>query len=124
MKAAPRTDAGGAPGSLIEAQVPRWDVRTSQQVAVDAGASTTYGAIWRANLLATPLARVLSGVAMGPERVAARMRGQRPLPARSSRAVLADLLTDSSPWVMLGETAAHVRQGYPTVSGLRRGGAA
>jgi hypothetical protein len=80
-----------------------FDVETTQRAFVQATPAEAYDAIWSADLLATPLARALSALAVWPERVAAWLR-RAPAPPPSARsATLRDLLADDSPWCLLRE---------------------
>jgi hypothetical protein len=87
----------------LDAFLPLHEQSTRQRVIVWATPAQTRAAIWRADLLATPLARALTSAAMWPERAGAWVRHEAPPEARPRSAHLGDMLSDDSPWTLLSE---------------------
>ena len=90
-----RRDAATPPGR-------RCDLSTRQELVVDARPDAVYAAIWRANLIASRGARLLSAVAMWPARLAARVTGRR-VPRAARSATLGDMLAEESPWILVAD---------------------
>jgi hypothetical protein len=89
-------------GSDIDRSVAHAERSTTQHAVVYATPEETYRAIWAANLLSTSLARMLSALAIWPERLRARLRHE-PSPPRTRSARLRDTLGEGSPWILLTE---------------------
>jgi hypothetical protein len=100
--------------NTVDVQLPHFDAGTIQRVVIYATPQTTYDAIWSADLLRAPLARMLTRASVAVERAGARVRGTsgpRRVP-RSTR--LGDMLGAESPWLLLAD-----EPGHEVVLGLR-----
>ena len=113
-----------APGRSIRAHLPDPIARTDQHLVVDADADTTYRAIWSADFTEAPLARLLAAVAVWPQRIASRARGEPMPPSGARHDGLREALADDSPWVLLAdETGVEVVLGLlwtPPAGGIKR----
>jgi hypothetical protein len=92
-----------ATANALDALLPHFDAGTIQRAVVYATPQTTYDAIWSADLLQTPLARMLTHASMAVERAGARIRGESG-PRRVPRSAgLRDMLGAGSPWLLLAD---------------------
>lgn len=89
--------------TALDAFLPLRQQSTLQRTIVGATPAQVRAAIWEADLLATPLARALSGAAMWPERIGAWVRHEAAPERRRRSARLGDMLSDDSPWTLLSE---------------------
>jgi hypothetical protein len=80
---------------------------TRQRAFVLATPAATYAAIWKADLVSTPLARALSELAVAPVRLGAAIRGEPAPPPPQRSAHLADMLGPDSPWLLLADEPGH-----------------
>lgn len=120
--------AATEPGSSIRRRVPDPVARTDEHVVVDVDARSAYEAIWNADLTEARLARLLSAVAVSPQRIAARLRNEPAPPSGATHAGLREALGEDGPWVLLAdEPGVEVVLGLlwrPPAGGVKRPAAA
>lgn len=105
----------------LDVFLPQRQESTLQRAVVWATPERTRAAIWDADLLASPLARVLTAIAMVPERIGAWIRGEPQPEADRRSARLRDMLADRSPWILLaGEPLTLGLLWTPPAGGVKR----
>ncbi|HEY6886632.1 MAG TPA: hypothetical protein VI300_02595 [Solirubrobacter sp.] len=89
--------------NALDAQLPHFDAGTIQRTVVYATPQRTYDAIWSADLLHAPLARMLTRASIAIECAGARFRGTSVPPHVPRSARLRDMLGADSPWLLLAD---------------------